>query len=104
MQRLTQTIPTSVSCASVTDTFGQIQVATHSGQIVIDLQGRHYGADAQLYRDHGFARLSVAQARRVRDMLDQAIEAALDGSAQQPGLWSPATLAAVAGRFGRRAA
>lgn len=105
MQRLTQSITRSVSCASMADTFGQLQIATHAGQVIVDVQGRHYGADAQLYVDHGFACLSVAQARRMRDMLDRAIEGALDSSAQhQPGLWSIATVRATAERFGRRRA
>jgi hypothetical protein len=94
------------STTCVADTFGRIQVAPHNGLVTIDVQGRHYSTDAQLYTDHGFARLSVAQAIRLRGMLDAAIETALDApiAAHQPGLWSPATVAAIGDRFARRRA
>lgn len=102
MQRLTQ--PTSTAFA-MADTFGRLQVAAHSGQVIIDVQGRHYSVEAQLYSDHGSARLSVAQAIRLRGLLDHAIEQALDAPVSaQPGLWSNTTVAAVASRVGRRAA
>lgn len=98
--RCVQSTPAPLSMA---DTFGRAQVTTHAGQVTVDLQGRHWGVDAQLYTDHGSVRLTVAQARRMRDMLDRAIETALDSSVQQPGLWSVATVNAVAARFGRAA-
>jgi hypothetical protein len=90
---------------SMADTFGRLQVSPHQGLIILDVQGRHYSTGAQLYVDHGFARLSVPQAIRLRGMLDQAIEAALDApiASLQPDLWSPATTAAVASRMGRAA-
>jgi hypothetical protein len=96
----------SNSTACIADTFGRVQVAPHNGLITIDVQGRHYSTDAQLYVDHGFARLSVAQAIKLRGMLDHAIESALDApiAAHQPGLWSPATVAAIGDRFARRRA
>jgi hypothetical protein len=57
-----------------------------------------------LISENARAVLPLETAVRLRDTLDRAIEAALGGSAQQPGLWSPATVRAAAARFGRRAA
>jgi hypothetical protein len=75
----------------VADTFGRVQIAPCDGSVTVDIQGRHYGTDAQLYIDHGVAHLSIPQAIRLRRLLGSAIEAALDAPPQQPGLWSQAT-------------
>jgi len=83
----------------VADTFGRVQIAPTSGSVTVDIQGRHYGTEARLHIDHGVARLSIPQAIRLRDLLDTAIEAALDAPPHQPGLWSQVTARFAAGRF-----
>jgi hypothetical protein len=62
----------------VADTFGRVQIAPCDGSVTVDIQGRHYGTNAQLYVD-------------LRHLLGAAIEAALDAPSHQPGLWSQAT-------------
>jgi hypothetical protein len=75
----------------VADTFGCVQIAPCDGSVTVDIQGRHYGTNAQLYVDHGVAHLTIPQAVRLRHLLGAAIEAALAAPSHQPGLWSQAT-------------
>jgi hypothetical protein len=68
-------------------TFGRIQLAATHETIILDVLGRHYGTDARLYVDHGFARLSTAQAFQLHVLLGQAILAAEAADPQPPGTW-----------------
>jgi hypothetical protein len=90
---------------STAGTWGALQIVPVRGNVVLDLQTRNYDASGTLHRQSASANLPIATAIRLRELLDEAIEAALDRSAcQQPGLWSDATLYAVATRPGRRSA
>lgn len=74
--------------------------------LVLDVQARNYDTAGFLRRDHAVVNIYVQTAVRLHRILGEAIEASLDASAShsQPGLWSDATTAAVATRWGRRAA
>jgi hypothetical protein len=67
--------------------------------VVLDLETRNYDVAGVLHRDHALANLPIETARRLRDLLDEAIEASLDASAaHQANLWSESTMRAVAGQ------
>jgi len=87
-------------------TWGEIQIVSTADNLVIDVQARNYDTAGHLHRDQAVVQISVQTAIRFRQLLDEAIEASLDVSAcrNQPGLWSDATTAAIASRWGRRAA
>jgi hypothetical protein len=76
-----------VAAISMSDTFGRIQaVPLSDGVVLIDVQGRHYSTDGRLYTDHGFARLTIAQAIRLHELLGHAITAADAAEPRQASL------------------
>jgi hypothetical protein len=80
---------------SVVGTFGEQQVTVAREHVVVDLQSRNYDTGGHLHCEHALARLPLQKARRLRDLLDQAIEASRVTT--QPGLWSNSAIASVAG-------
>jgi hypothetical protein len=88
---------------STAGTWGEAQIVSTSDSIVLDLQSRIYDTTGRLNREHALANLSISTAIRLRELLGEAIEASLDASAarNQPGLWSNATAANIASRWGR---
>ena len=91
---------------STGSTWGEIQTVWAVQNLAIEVQARNYDIADHLRRDHAAINLSVQTAVRIRQILGEAIEASLDVPADrsQPGLWSDATTAAIAARWGRRAA
>jgi hypothetical protein len=90
---------TTKSC-SVSGTFGELQVTGSREHVVVDVQSRNYDTVGHLHCEHALARLPLQQALRLRDLLDQAIEASRVTA--QPGLWSNSAVASVAGELWRR--
>lgn len=65
-------------------------VATHD-TLVLDLQTRNCRVDGRLMHQSALAQLSVGDARRLRDLLDQALDAAeVVDDPRQTRLWSGA--------------
>jgi len=89
---------------SLDGTFGEIQVVATGSRVVLDVTARNYDVAGYLHRDSSLSNLSVGDAIRLRDLLDEAIVAAADAPPHNPGVWSDATTRAVARRVGRRAA
>jgi hypothetical protein len=83
---------------STAGTWGEIQIVPRDGTIVLDLQARNYDASGHLHRDYALARLSLATATRLRDLLSEALVVAAVADSRQPGLWSDATLQATTTR------
>jgi hypothetical protein len=93
---------TPKSC-SVAGTFGELQVAATHDRVVVDVQSRNYDTIGQLYCEHALVRLPLNTAIRLRDLLDQAIEASQNiFAAAQPGLWTNSTVAVAGKRRPRR--
>jgi len=80
----------------------EFQVVATCDHVVIDIQCRNLTTDGQLSHEYALAHLSVRDARRLRNLLDQAIAASQDvPDPRQTSLWSPATAAAVASEMQR---
>ncbi|MGD0109286.1 MAG: hypothetical protein ABSC06_35405 [Rhodopila sp.] len=94
-----QQYSTLKSC-SVVGTFGELQVTACHEHVVVDLQSRNYDTVGHLHCEHALARLPLQKALRLRDLLDQAIQASRVTA--QPGLWSNSAVASVAGELWRR--
>lgn len=90
---------------STSGTWGEAQIVSLGGQnVLLDLQTRNYDTTGVLHRQHALANLPIATAIRIHDLLNAAIETALDSPASgQPGLWSDSTVRALAERSHRRA-
>lgn len=93
---------TDATLRSIADTWGQIQIIAMPERIALDIQARNYDTAGHLHRDHALANLPLATAIRLRALLSEAIEAALDCEPRQPGLWSDTTMRAVVFRIERR--
>jgi hypothetical protein len=97
-----QQYSTPKSC-SVVGTFGELQVTACREHVVVDVQSRNYDTGGHLHCEHALARLPLQKALRLRDLLDQAIEASrVTVATAQPGLWSNSAVASVAGELRRR--
>jgi hypothetical protein len=94
-----QRYTTPKSC-SVVGTFGELQVTACREHVLVDVQSRNYDTVGDLHCEHALARLPLPKALRLRDLLDQAIEASR--VAAQPGLRSNSAVASVAGELWRR--
>ena len=80
----------------------EFQVVPTCDHVVIDIQCRNLTTDGLLSREYALAHLSVRDAKRLRNLLDQAIAASQDvPDPRQTSLWSPATAAAVASEMQR---
>jgi hypothetical protein len=99
-------VTTGARLLSTGGTWGEIQIAWGAENLVLDVQARNYDTAGFLRRDHAVVNIYVQTAVRLHRILGEAIEASLDASAShsQPGLWSDATTAAIATRWGRKAA
>jgi hypothetical protein len=99
-------VTTGARLLSTGGTWGEIQIVWTAENVVLDVQARNYDIAGHLRRDHAAINISVQTAVRIRQILGEAIEASLDVSADRSrqGLWSNATTAATAARWGRRAA
>ncbi len=99
-------VTTGARLLSTGGTWGEIQIAWAAESLVLDVQARNYDTAGFLRRDHAVVNIYVQTAVRLHRILGEAIEASLDASAWrgQPGLWSDATTASIATRWGRRAA
>jgi hypothetical protein len=99
-------LSSNLRLCSTAGTWGEAQiVAVAARNVVLDLQTRNYDTTGVLHRQHALANLPLSAAVRLRDLLDEAIQTALDTSADaQPGLWSDATVRDIAARCGRRPA
>ncbi len=91
---------------STAGTFGEIQIVTASGKVVVDLFTRNYDPAGHLNRGHAVANLSLSAAVQLRDLLSDAIEQAASAEldTRQIRLWPDATPALAAARIGRRPA
>lgn len=77
---------------SVSARRADLQIVATSETVALDLQARNYTADGRLQRQNALAVLSVEEARKVRDLLDQALSASENvADPRQTSLWSPAT-------------
>jgi hypothetical protein len=83
---------------STAGTWGEIQIVAMPERIALDIEARNYDTHGHLHRDHALTNLPLATALRLRDLLNEAIEAALDCEPRQPGLWSEATMRAIGQR------
>jgi hypothetical protein len=88
---------------SVSGTFGDARIVATGSRVLIDLQTRNYDSGGILRTHHALANLPLETASRLRDLLSEAIAAAADAPAHQPGLWSEATSAHTARRLQRNA-
>jgi hypothetical protein len=87
-------------------TWGEIQIVWTAENLVLDVQARNYDTAGYLPRGHAGVNKYVQTAVRLHQLFGEAIEASLNvpTSRSQPGLWSDATMAVIATRWGRRAA
>jgi hypothetical protein len=78
---------------SMADTWGNAQVTVNSDRVItVQISGRHYATDAQLYTDRAFVRLSILDAHRLGEAIIAATAAASDRpDMRQTCLWSDAT-------------
>ena len=60
-------------------------------RLTLSVTGRNYDTTGRLHWDIRH-QLPTAEARRLRNLLGEAIAAAEDAAVDQPGLWSDATL------------
>jgi hypothetical protein len=78
---------------STAGTWGKVQIVPASDRVVLDIFARNYDTTGYLHRDAALLNLSIETAIQLRDLLDEAISAALDRSAsRQPGLWNEQAL------------
>jgi hypothetical protein len=91
---------------STAGTFGEIQIVTASGKVVVDLFTRNYDLAGHLNRGHALANLSLSAAVQLRDLLSEAIDhaASAELDTRQTRFWPDATPALAAARIGRRPA
>jgi hypothetical protein len=91
---------------STAGTFGEIQIVTASGKVVVDLFTRNYDTAGHLNRGHALANLSLSAAVQLRDLLSEAIDhsASAELDIRQTRRWPGATTAHTAARIGRRPA
>jgi hypothetical protein len=85
---------------SVVGTFSELQVTACHEHVVVDVQSRNYDTVGHLQCEHALARLPLHIALRLRDLLNQAIEASRVTA--QPGRWSNSVVASAAGELWRR--
>ncbi|MFL5252506.1 MAG: hypothetical protein ACJ8AI_06355 [Rhodopila sp.] len=72
-------------------------VVTH-GNVVLDVQTRHFASDGREQRQYALADLSLKDAARLRNLLNEAIAASQDvDDPRQTSFWSDASVAAVGG-------
>jgi hypothetical protein len=90
---------TQASLRSTAGTWGDVSIASTPDRVILDIHARTYDTAGNLHRDAALLNLSIETAIRLRALLGEAIESALDCEPRQPGLWSDATMRAV----GRRA-
>jgi hypothetical protein len=79
--------------------YGELQIAATHCAVVLDVHARNWDTEGQLHQDTALAHLSISDAARLRDLLNEAIVAAENADPRQPGLWSDATARAIAGRM-----
>jgi hypothetical protein len=77
---------------STSGTFGEIDLVGCGRGVTLSVTGRNYDTTGRLHCDNVVTNLSTAEARRLRNLLGEAIAAAEDAAVDQPGLWSDATL------------
>jgi hypothetical protein len=82
--------------------FGEFQVVATPKAVVLDMQSRTRDSEGHERRHYGLAHLSLNEAQRFRDLLNEAIITAETADSRQAGLWSEATTRAIAYRLGRR--
>jgi hypothetical protein len=100
MSRLTHSTTTS-SLYSMAGAFGEFQVVATPKAVVLDVQAPAWDVDGRRRHESALAHLTVSEAGRLRDLLNEAIIVAESADARQPGLWSETTTRAVAYRLGR---
>ena len=89
---------------STAGTFGEIQIVTASGKVVVDLSTRNYDTAGHLYQGHAIANLSLSAAVQLRDLLSEAIDhsASTELDTRPTWRWPDATTVHTAARIGRR--
>jgi hypothetical protein len=100
MSRLTHSTTTS-SLYSMAGSFGEFQVVATPKAVVLDVQAQAWDVDGRRRHQSALAHLTVSEAGRLRDLLNEAIIVAEAADARQPGLWSETTTRAVTYRLGR---
>jgi hypothetical protein len=100
MSRLTHSTTTS-SLYSMAGAFGEFQVVATPKAVVLDVQAQAWDVDGHRRHESALTHLTVSEASRLRDLLNEAIIVAETADARQPGLWSDATTRAIAGQLRR---
>jgi len=87
---------------STCGTFGEVDLVASSRGVVLSVMSRNYDTTGRLHEDGALAGLSVAEARRLSRLLDEAIAVAEDCVVDQPDFWSDPTIQHMApGRVAR---
>jgi len=73
---------------STCGTFGAVDLVASSRGVVLSVLGRNYGTTGRRQDYNALAGLSVAEARRLRRLLDEAIAVAEDCAVDQPNFWT----------------
>lgn len=72
----------------VSGAFGEIQVVSRGGSVLVNVQSRSFDVEGCWRCDHAFAGLSVPDAVRLRELLNEAIvTAAANTDPRQTTLW-----------------
>src|SRR3954453_7716719 len=80
----------------------EFQIAAMGDYIVLDIQARNFATDGHQHTHYALADLSMRDARRLRDLLNQAIAASQDApDPRQTSLWSNDSVRAVADELRR---
>jgi hypothetical protein len=83
---------------STAGTCDEIQIVSTSENVVLDIATWNHSTAGHLLREHVLANRPLAMAIRLRALLGEAIESALDCEPRQADLWSDATTRATARR------
>ncbi len=74
----------------------EVRVLAAASRVLLDVQTRYFDTVVRFRRDHACACLSVCEARRLREMLGEAIVVATESDPRQASLWP-----AISGRAAR---
>jgi hypothetical protein len=91
---------TTATLRSTAGTWGDVAIASTPEHVILDIHARNYDTAGHLHRDAALLNLSIETAVRLRILLSDAIEAALDCEPRQAGLWSDASMRPGNQRFG----
>jgi len=94
-------MPKQIACStprlfSASGTYGEVDIVASDRGVLLSLTGRNYDTMGALHRGSALANLTVADARRISRLLQEAVAVSQDADPRQPGLWSEATTRAIA--------